>query len=433
MFQKLMFFNMKKITSFIFLFLILSVVNCTLLIDNCQSQWVQQSVPVTSGQFFDMKFVNANTGFIAHSTNVLLKTTDAGYNWVVNNTWSLRSISIVDSQCVYFGTSNYPYSYLYRTTNLGVTWDSLLASTDYYPFIHFFNHDTGLISGGDTFQSFIWRTTNGGQTKQLIATFNTISSGKFFFLKEKINGEYYGWMYYPGSFIIRSTTNSGLTWNTLPDFSGNLNSLFFVNQDTGYATKTGYTNYIYMTTNGGVNWVGKFNYLNEIYFDIFFVNAQKGWVSGPSNKICVTTNGGNNWGTQNVQGDYSSEIFFLDSLNGWTSTSVNTISRTTNGGGPITSIQSQINTISSNYKLYQNYPNPFNPSTKIKYKISKSSKVEISVYDVAGKVVSKLINEHHSPGIYEVTFDAKRLNSGVYFYRITAEGYTETKKMIYMK
>ena len=68
----------------ILIILAVIIVHCTLLIDNCVCQWVQQSVPVTSGYFLDMKFVNANTGFIAHSTNVLLKTTNAGYNWVIN-------------------------------------------------------------------------------------------------------------------------------------------------------------------------------------------------------------------------------------------------------------------------------------------------------------------------------------------------------------
>jgi len=94
----------------ILIILAVIIVHCTLLIDNCWSQWVQQSVPVSSGIFWDMKFVNANTGFIAHSTNVLLKTTDAGYNWTVNKNGRMTSLSIVDSMCFYGAGYNKDYA-----------------------------------------------------------------------------------------------------------------------------------------------------------------------------------------------------------------------------------------------------------------------------------------------------------------------------------
>ena len=411
------------------------VVNCTLLIDNCMSQWVQQSVPVTAGFFFDMKFVNANTGFISNSTSKLLKTTNAGYNWQLNKELLMLALSTVDSMYIYGAGMTLGYGRLYKSTNCGVSWDSLLISGSYtYHYLHFFNRDTGLISGSNSSSNLIWRTTDGGQTVQLVQTINVSSVGKFFFLKEKINGEYYGWMYYPGSSFLMNTTNSGLTWNSLPSFSGNLNSIFFVNQDTGWATTTSYTNYIYMTTNGGVNWVGKYNDLNIIYYEIYFANSQKGWVSGPSFNVCVTTNGGNNWGTQNIQGDYSSKLFFLDSLNGWIKTSSTTVAHTTNGGGTITSIISGSTETQKDYRLYQNYPNPFNPITNVKFSILNAGNVKIVVYDVQGREVQTLVNETLKPGTYEATFDGSALNSGIYFYQLIAEGIAvQTRKMILLK
>lgn len=85
------------------------------------------------------------------------------------------------------------------------------------------------------------------------------------------------------------------------------------------------------------------------------------------------------------------------------------------------------------YNLSQNYPNPFNPSTQITYDIPKEGFVNIIVYDVLGREVSTLVNKVEKAGSYSVTFDAGNINSGVYFYKISADGFTETKKMILIK
>jgi len=81
----------------------------------------------------------------------------------------------------------------------------------------------------------------------------------------------------------------------------------------------------------------------------------------------------------------------------------------------------------------QNYPNPFNPATNIKYQIPKSAHVELIVYDVLGAEVSVLINEFKNAGSYEINFDASGLASGLYFYKLETEGFTDTKKMLLVK
>ncbi|MFA5010704.1 MAG: LamG-like jellyroll fold domain-containing protein [Ignavibacteria bacterium] len=85
------------------------------------------------------------------------------------------------------------------------------------------------------------------------------------------------------------------------------------------------------------------------------------------------------------------------------------------------------------YSISQNYPNPFNPATKIYFDIPKVSSVKISVYDVSGREVKVLVNEKYQPGNYETVFDGSMFSSGVYFYKIQAGDFTETKKMILMK
>ncbi len=85
------------------------------------------------------------------------------------------------------------------------------------------------------------------------------------------------------------------------------------------------------------------------------------------------------------------------------------------------------------FSLEQNYPNPFNPSTSIQYALSKRQFVTLKVYDVLGNEIVTLVNEHKPAGIYEVNFYATRLSSGIYFYRLKAGKFIQTKKMLIIK
>lgn len=87
----------------------------------------------------------------------------------------------------------------------------------------------------------------------------------------------------------------------------------------------------------------------------------------------------------------------------------------------------------SGYSLYQNFPNPFNPVTKIGYFIPAAGAVKLKVYNTAGKEMSELVNEIQAPGNYEVEWDASNMPSGIYFYRISAGRYSDTKKMILVR
>jgi hypothetical protein len=85
------------------------------------------------------------------------------------------------------------------------------------------------------------------------------------------------------------------------------------------------------------------------------------------------------------------------------------------------------------YVLEQNYPNPFNPSTTIKFQLPELSFVTLKVYDVLGNEIKTLVNEEKVVGNYEVEFNATRLPSGIYFYRLQSGSFVETKKMVLMK
>lgn len=130
-------------------------------------------------------------------------------------------------------------------------------------------------------------------------------------------------------------------------------------------------------------------------------------VLGPSNNLYIA--GGESW-TNNI--DYVYLVRYTHSLTG-----VSNIS----------------NEIPEGFSLKQNYPNPFNPVTNINFSIPKSGFVKITVFDITGKEVAKLVNEQLSAGTYNADFNASSLSSGAYFYRLETEGFTDIKKMILVK
>ena len=91
------------------------------------------------------------------------------------------------------------------------------------------------------------------------------------------------------------------------------------------------------------------------------------------------------------------------------------------------------NKIPKEFKLIQNYPNPFNPITKIRFDLPKNINVKLTIYDMLGREIETIVNEHLSAGRYEVTFDGTKYTSGVYYYRLNAGEFVETKKMILVK
>lgn len=104
----------------------------------------------------------------------------------------------------------------------------------------------------------------------------------------------------------------------------------------------------------------------------------------------------------------------------------------------VTTSVGQSENLEQAFELYQNYPNPFNPSTNIKFTISnvgndRFSSLRLVVYDVLGREIETLVNGTKMPGTYEITFDASRVASGIYYYQLTTDNFVQTKKMMVVK
>ncbi|MFH1851765.1 MAG: T9SS type A sorting domain-containing protein [Candidatus Neomarinimicrobiota bacterium] len=89
--------------------------------------------------------------------------------------------------------------------------------------------------------------------------------------------------------------------------------------------------------------------------------------------------------------------------------------------------------LAKEYGLSQNYPNPFNPETVIEYSLEAASRVELSVYDITGRLISTLVNEVQQPDNYQVVFHVDNLASGTYLYRLKTDNQVETRKMILLQ
>ncbi len=101
--------------------------------------------------------------------------------------------------------------------------------------------------------------------------------------------------------------------------------------------------------------------------------------------------------------------------------------------GYVTGVNESKNAQPLTYSLEQNYPNPFNPSTTIEYVIPENGFVTVKIYNVLGKEVAALVDQHQTAGRHKVSFNASNLSSGVYFYKIDAGKFTSVKKMMLVK
>ncbi len=104
----------------------------------------------------------------------------------------------------------------------------------------------------------------------------------------------------------------------------------------------------------------------------------------------------------------------------------------------IVSVDESMDLQPDKFELYQNYPNPFNPTTKIKYSIPsnvkrETSNVNLKIYDVLGNEILNIVNEQKTTGSYQIEFNATNLPSGIYFYQLIADNFSDTKKMILLR
>lgn len=210
------------------------------------------------------------------------------------------------------------------------------------------------------------------------------------------------------------------------------------NSQVVYATLGGFgSGHVFKTTNSGASWVDITGNLPDVPHQAVCIDPlypQNVYI-GNDLGVYVSTTGGNTWF------EFRSGMPYALVMDLKVVPSSRKLRVATHGNGvyqrdliefPI-GITQNGNEIPNAFSLKQNYPNPFNPQTKIKFDIAKESNVNLSVFDITGRLVATLVNKNLKPAGYEINFDGSSLASGIYFYRIETSYYTETKKMNLVK
>ncbi|MFZ1321271.1 MAG: T9SS type A sorting domain-containing protein [Ignavibacteria bacterium] len=366
---------------------------------NSGLNWENFPVGLNVNYTFSIKFFNQDTGFIIaelNSSRRILKTTNGSINWNSSGSHSVLMMYFLNSTTGWSGWNN-----IYKTIDAGNNWiymGNLTTSTTINN-IWFVNENTGFASG--TYY-------------QSINPEISLTAGR-----------------------ILKTTNSGSDWNIvfITGLDRNYASdIFFVNETSGFALGTNGFNpaqsYLFSTSNAGSSWTQTIRPTGMSF--LHFIDDQTGWIGGQQGNLYYTSNAGINWIQQlsNIN-DQLLDIEMLDQNTGWIVGISGLILKTTNGG------TTWINTVSTEvpneFKLSQNYPNPFNPVTKIGFDVQKTSLMKLKIFNLLGKEVSELVNGQLNPGKYEVSFDAGNYESGIYFYRLETENFSQTKRMILLK
>jgi photosystem II stability/assembly factor-like uncharacterized protein len=377
---------------------------------NGGSTWTSQTYnsPTTNGSINDhlkaVSFFDDNNGFAVSGSSyndgsmpygsaygLILRTSNGGTNWdVLYNSYyaAFNGVFSIDADtCVAVGVykvSQVDHASWFRTTDGGVSWDGKYFNsiTDPLTDIFFTDANTGILVGHN---GRIMLTTNGAES------WNTLSSG---------------------------TTQA-------------LHGVCF--SDANQATVVGNGGTILRTSDGGISWQAQTSGTTEDLYSVSFTDADNGLISGNNGIILKTDNGGVTWEMQqSITNEDLFAVSMVDQNIGTAAGDNGTILRTTTGGYTIVFNENNFES-SKGYQLSQNYPNPFNTSTIIRYIIPERSSVQLTVYNTLGQIVHKLVNRDLEAGIHEITFDASHLPSGVYIYRLQAEEYVESKKLLYLK
>ena len=429
---------MKNILTFLFLIIYASFIHA-------QNGWFLQYPLNSSDQLLNIQFLNLNTGYVT-GQNSIFKTINGGDNWI-----DITSTSGYGYYAIHFLNVNTGYiggrysstnGRILKTTNGGQNW--IVQQTGVYDqevFTIYAIDENTVIIGENTSSTSgqIFKSTNGG-TNWISVYFNAYKGIQCIKFVNNLTG------YACGTSFWKST-DAGNSWNektTIP-YSTIHYGLCFLNENTGYSVGI---NSVAKTTDSGDNWVAQTPNVNTYFVSVSFINVNTGMVIGDNGTILRTTNGGMNWlNISRPEFNYLGGIQMLNSdtvyCAGWLYFSTNRSLVIKSFTGGLTKIINTSSITPSEFRLEQNFPNPFNPTTKIKFSIppfegGQGGMIVLKVYDVLGKEISTLVNEKLQPGTYEVPFSINQfsdyqLPTGVYFYRLITDGYSETKKMVLLK
>lgn len=388
-----------------------------------QQGWVHRNMGTAN--LVSVNFINSITGYVFRSDKHLFKTTSGGLMW---DSSLINAQGLAVRQGVFINENDGMFMPVPGiTTNGGASWNqgSIPSGWFYIQSMYLLNDSIGFVTGVDlnTFEPCICKTLNAGiNWVEVDRGGGANNFSNIIFLSDSIGLE--------ARFAIKKTSDGGNNWFYFSSTSRQRVKFSKAFGDTIYLSSV--NGYVGKTVNAGLNWSETFTGINQTLTGIYFINNQLGYAVGDTGGIVKTTNGGYNWIIQNSGTTRKlNEIWFINKDSGFIAGDSGLLLVTYNGG--VTSLTQNYEHIPDKYSLHQNYPNPFNPTTKIKFAIPRRSDVRLRVFDQLGREVRTLVNGELTAGRYEYEFDGSGLASGVYFYRLEAGEYVETRRMVILK
>jgi photosystem II stability/assembly factor-like uncharacterized protein len=414
-----------------------------LSISYSQNYWLQQPSPVTR-ELRKCLFVDSLYGWAIGDSGTVIRTTNGGNNWSVQNSgvysFELRDLSFPDRNngwivCV----DSMQKTLILRTTNSGQNWIG-----SYFPVpamifnaIYFLNSSTGFITGysGRVFKSLDsgshWEECGYDTT----GCFYFIPKNDIYFINSQTGYTVGGVLDFQG--VAMKTTTSGANWFAQCIAAEPLNQIIHRGGSNVYLMGGDYDlgSILAVTTNLGANWIydttGCFG--NATGFS--FRTQTEVWAALSFNRTMAVNLSamvpGSTWQCIPSTNDIAvNDVHFINSTKGWAFGSGGAILKYNEA--VISTGESQ-NNLPLSAVLYQNYPNPFNPVTVIKYDVKNRTNVSLLIYDLQGREVSRFNEGLKQPGSYSISFDPGTLASSVYYYRLITDDVTLTRKMVLLK
>jgi photosystem II stability/assembly factor-like uncharacterized protein len=409
--------------------------------DNANS-WsdLNQTLSTLQYQSADYDISNVNNIYGGTQDNNKESTSDGGANWVQRTTGD-GGYTIVDPVNPNYIYGQYVNGSCQRSANYGISYTEIrpTGSTGglfYNPFeMAPGDHNTIVFGRAD-----LWKTTeaqtalsSSGWTQ--IATAGIIGGNisAIGISRQNINKIYIG----TSNGRIHVTSDNGSNWTTTTGYPYVSDFAVDDNDDnTCYATLGGTGSiHVLKTINGGLNWSDITGGLPHIAANSVILRTAppRMLFAGTDLGVYQSTNEGANWVS------FNSGLPLVEVYDMKYKQSAGILLAATHGRGCWTFDVGAIigiNTLAGvpkEFSLFQNYPNPFNPSTRIKFDVPLKSFVRLVIYNELGKEIITLVNNEMKPGSYETRWNAENYSSGVYFYKLTAGNYSQTRKMVLIK
>jgi len=408
------------------------------------SQWSEVTTGVTTPLTSVSNYDNVNA-WTCGNNGVVLRSTNMGVSWSnLSGNGLPANISLVNIYGIslssaltagYIGTT----TYVYKTSNSGANWSLVFTQPNGFINGIWFNGPLNGFMTGDPVGNrwSLWKTTNGGTNWDSTGMYLAQRNGELGWNNSLHRNGNETWFGTDKARIYHSSTGDA-PWDS--QSTGTNTNIYSISVKSIYQPFIGYAggDSLSRTSNSGNQWsispsVGS-NAINGISYH---QTANMLWYIRSNSSIYYRLDYNSIWNIQYTAP--SGNFLHLSPIRQELTAIYGCLFGVRDNGGisrylyvleGVTIISSET---PETYKLGQNYPNPFNPVTSFEFRTVDFGFARLAVYDALGKEIQVLLSRELRPGTYEVNWNASAYPSGVYFYKLSADGYTDTKKMVLIK